>query len=113
MAGAAGSGYSFAHASCAIYISQNANFDFKLQQPRLSAAACETERVGFEPTLTLGAKLVFETSSFSRSDTSPSRLVHNRPPAGECQLRSGKAARMWDIDATGENSYVFRSRMDR
>ena len=31
----------------------------------------KTERVGFEPTLTQWAKLVFETSAFSRSATSP------------------------------------------
>ena len=37
----------------------------------------KTERAGFEPPVLVTSTLVFETSSISRSDTSPSSFIYN------------------------------------
>ena len=49
---------------------------------KLTTLDCEAERGGFEPPLQETCKLVFETSAFNHSATSPSILVRSAAVAG-------------------------------
>ena len=76
--------------------SAGAALSAKRREPRRgSRLASEAERVGFEPTVRTSPTLVFETSPFNRSGTSPAkgRGVSASPPDGSSNVSGSRGHR--------------------